>query len=444
MSSYDLHIKNGLCAVTLPDQSIRLEKTSIAVKDGKIAAISPAGKIDAKETIDASGLCVLPGMIDSQVHFREPGLTHKEDLYTGTLSAICGGITSVFEMPNTKPNTSTQEKIDEKIKLAESKAKCDFAFFVGATSENADQLDKIAQTPGCCGIKIFMGSSTGDLLVADDVHLEKIVSRNKAPIAVHCEDENILKERKYIADQGAHPRYHPRWRNVDSALNATKRIVRIAEKYKRKVHILHVSSAEEMAFLKTRKHLATVECLPQFLTLAAPECYNTLGSLAQMNPPVRSQRHQDALWKAMADGTIDVMGSDHAPHTYAEKALPYPQSPSGLTGVQTLLPLMLNHVHNGRLSLERLVGLLAQNPARIYNAKTKGGIEVGKDADFSIVDLKANKMIHHGWIKSRVAWTPFDGMRVTGWPIITIVRGQIAMREDTVFSNVFGQKIKFN
>jgi dihydroorotase len=444
MSSYDLFIKNGLCAVTLPDQSVRLEKTSIGVKNGKILALGLAGNVDAKQTIDATGLCVLPGAIDSQVHFREPGLTHKEDLYTGTLGAICGGITSIFEMPNTKPNTSTQEKIDEKIKLGESKAKCDFAFFVGATSENAGELDSIARTPGCCGIKIFMGSSTGDLLVADDVSLEKIFRGSRRPIAVHCEDEAILNSRKWIAEKGRHPRYHPVWRNVESALNATKRIVRIAEKYKRRVHILHVSSAEEMDFLRTRKHIASVECLPQFLTLAGPEAYNTLGTFAQMNPPIRGQRHQDALWKAIQDGTVDVLGSDHAPHTYAEKSLPYPQSPSGLTGVQTLLPLMLNHVSAGRLSLEHLVKLISQNPAKIYGARSKGGIEIGKDADFSVVDMKAKRMIHHGWIKSRCAWTPYDGMTVTGWPIMTILRGQIAMRDDTVFSNVIGRKISFN
>lgn len=444
MSSYDLVIQNGLCALTLSDQSLRLETATIAVKNGKIAAINPSGKWTATQTIDASHLHVLPGIIDSQVHFREPGLTHKEDLYTGTLQAICGGVTSVFEMPNTKPNTSTQKRIDEKINLGESKAKCDFAFFVGATPDNSADLDRIAQTEGCCGIKIFMGSSTGDLLVADDKHLENIFRVNRRPIAVHCEDETLLQQRKYIAEEGRHPRYHPRWRNVETALNATKRIVAIAEKYKRKVHVLHVSSAEEMAFLKNKKNVATVECTPQFLTLAAPECYERMGTLAQMNPPVRSSRHREALWKALESGIVDVLGSDHAPHTLAEKSLPYPQSPSGLTGVQTILPLMLNHVNAGRLSLEKMTELLSINPAKIFGARSKGGIALGKDADFTLVDMKARRMIHHGWIQSRVRWTPYDGMTVTGWPKMTIVRGQMAMREDTIFSHVFGRKIAFN
>ncbi len=443
MSSYDLLIKNGECVLTDSQGRLRREKTNLGIKDGKILALGLAANTSAKAVLDAQHLTILPGVIDSQVHFREPGLTHKEDLYTGTLSALCGGVATIFEMPNTSPNTSTQARIDEKLNLAQSKAKSHYAFFVGATNDNPESLESIAQTKGCCGIKIFMGSSTGDLLVSEDTYLDRILKNVTRPISVHCEDEKLLIARKSIATQGALPRFHPKWRNVESALRATQRIVALAEKYRRKVHVLHIASAEEMAFLKNKKHAATVECLPQYLTLSAPECYERLGTYAQMNPPIREQHHQDALWKALREGVIDVLGSDHAPHTREEKDKPYPRSPSGLTGVQTLVPLMLNHVAQKRLSLERLVELICRNPAHIFRAKGKGQIAVGFDADFTIVDLKKQKMISNSWIRSRVGWTPYDGMTVEGWPMMTLLKGQIAMREDTLFSNVIGEAVEF-
>ncbi len=443
MSSYDLLITNGDCLITDSSGQLRREKTNIGVKNGKILALGLASTTSAKTTLDASHLTVLPGVIDSQVHFREPGLTNKEDLYTGTLSALCGGVTSIFEMPNTNPNTSTQFRIDEKLRLAESKAKTHFAFFVGATNENAEQLEGIARTPGCCGVKIFMGSSTGDLLVSEDLFLDRILKNVTRPISVHCEDEKLLIERKPIASLGAHARFHSEWRNVHTALRATQRIVHLAEKYKRSVHVLHIASAEEMAFLKNKKRNATVECLPQYLTLSAPECYEIYGSYAQMNPPIREKWHQEALWKAIEDGTVDVIGSDHAPHTRAEKDKTYPRSPSGLTGVQTLVPLMLNHVAQKRLSLEKLTALISANPARIFKAQNKGQIAPGFDADFTIVDLKKTETISNSWIRSRVGWTVYDGMKVQGWPMMSILKGQLAMRENTIFSHVLGEAVHF-
>lgn len=444
MSRYDLILKNGTCVLTDKNGALHTENIDIGVVNGKIQALGLDASAKAESEFDAKHLVVLPGIIDSQVHFREPGLEYKEDLYTGTLSAVAGGVTSIFEMPNTKPNTSNQFRLDEKLALAASKAKCDYAFFVGATRDNVSELDRIAETPGCVGIKIFMGSSTGDLLVAEDVHLENILRSTTKPIAVHCEDEELLKARKSIAEKGAHPRFHPRWRNVATALRATQRIVSLAEKVGRKVHVLHITSAEELDFLKNKKHAATVECLPQHLTLHAPECYDTLGTYAQMNPPIREKRHQEALWKAINDGIVDVLGSDHAPHTRYEKDQPYPHTPSGMTGVQTLVPIMLNHVSKGRLSLERFVQMASLNPARIYNARDKGGIIVGNDADFTIVDLKLKKTIENSWIKSKCGWSPYDGMSVTGWPKATFVRGQLAMHEDAIFANAIGQAVFFN
>lgn len=444
MSSYDLLILNGDCLLTTPSGTLKREKTNIGIKNGKILALGLASSTSAQKTLDANHLTVLPGVIDSQVHFREPGLTYKEDLYTGTLSAICGGVTTIFEMPNTSPNTSTQARLDEKLNLAQSKAKTHYAFFVGATNDNSETLDLIARTPGCCGVKIFMGSSTGDLLVAEDHYLDRILKNVNVPISVHCEDEKILLQRKSVATKGGHARYHHDWRNVESSLRATQRIVALAEKYNKSVHVLHISSADEMAFLKKKKHLITVECLPQFLTLSAPECYDILGNYAQMNPPIREKPHQEALWKAIKDGTVDVIGSDHAPHTREEKDKVYPRSPSGLTGVQTLVPVMLNHVAQKRLSLEKLTALLSTNPAKIFGAKNKGQIAVGFDADFTIVDLKQTKTISNSWIRSRCGWTAYDGMRVQGWPMMTLLKGQIAMREDTIFSHVLGEAVSFN
>ncbi len=443
MSRYDLIIQNGEALITAKDGKLTRQAVSIAIKDGKIQALGPDKNSSADEIFDAKGLLVLPGIIDSQVHFRDPGLTHKEDLYTGTLSAVAGGVTSVFEMPNTKPNTSSHERMAEKISIAEEKSKCDFGFFVGATKDNVLELDEISRMDGCCGIKIFMGSSTGDLLVAEDEYLESILRHTTRPIAVHAEDEATLIARKHIADQGQTPEWHPRWRNVSSALKATQRIVAIAEKLGRRIHILHITSAEEVAFLKTKKHVATFEVLPQHLTFAAPECYQTLGTLAQMNPPIRSSRHREALWQAVLDGNADLFGTDHAPHTRNEKMAGYPNTPSGMTGVQTLVPIMLDYVNQGRLPLERFVQMACISPARQYGARDKGGIEVGKDADFTIVDMKAKRQITNDWIKSKCGWTPYDGRTVSAWPIATIVRGQTAMRDDAIYSNVFGRKIRF-
>lgn len=444
MSSYDLLITNGNCVISSPSGELKLEKTNIGIKDGKILALGLAATAKSKKTIDAQNLTLLPGVIDSQVHFREPGLTHKEDLYTGTLSALYGGVTTVFEMPNTNPNTSSRERLLEKISLAQSKAKTHYAFFLGATNENQNNLDQISNMDGCCGVKIFMGSSTGDLLVSEDSILENIFKKTKSPISVHCEDEALLVQQKDRALRGQNARFHPFWRDVNSALSATKRIVTIAEKQRRGVHVLHVSSAEEMAFLKEKKHVATVECLPQYLTLHAPECYEIFGNYAQMNPPIRSQRHQEALWKAVESGVVDVIGSDHAPHTRAEKEKKYPASPSGLTGVQTLVPIMLDHVAKGRLSLEKMVALTSTNPARIFKAKHKGQIAVGFDADFTIVDLKKTKMITNSWIKSRCDWTVYDGKTVQGWPVMTILKGQLAIREETIQSSVIGEAVSFD
>ncbi|HEX6958959.1 MAG TPA: dihydroorotase [Ferrovibrio sp.] len=435
---YDLVIRNGMVAT--PNG---VEALDVGVKDGRIAALGLLAQADAAQVFDASGLTVLPGVIDSQVHFREPGLEHKEDLATGTAAAAMGGVTAVFEMPNTKPSTATSDELDDKLKRAAGRAHCDYAFYVGATAENVEKLPELEMLPGCAGVKLFMGASTGDLLVADDATLERVLRHGRRRMAVHCEDEYRMRERKHLTEAaGATAHLHPEWRDAESALLATQRLVRLARKAGRRVHVLHVTTAQEMAFLADHKDIATVETTPQHLTLAAPDCYDRLGSFAQMNPPIRSAEHRAALWQAVRSGVVDVIGSDHAPHTKEEKARPYPQSPSGMPGVQTLLPLLLDHLNQGRLTLQRLIDLTSAGAQRVFGLIGKGRIALGYDADFTIVDLKAKRQIEDAWLKSKCGWSPFEGMTVTGWPMATIVRGGFAMREGDLGKPI-GQPLRF-
>ena len=454
-SSEPLAIINGLVVLNQAASRTALEspstlgdllicKTSVLIKDGRIAAVGDSVHHGISNVFDASGLHVLPGVIDSQVHFREPGLTHKEDLESGTRGAVLGGVTTVFEMPNTKPSTTTVEAFAEKLALAKGRVWSDISFFIGATPDNASELARLERLPHCCAVKIFMGSSTGTLLVADDEPLTRILSQGRRRVAVHCEDEARLKERRHLVEGSGNPSLHPLWRDELTALNATQRLVRIARQAGRRVHVLHVTTGEEMAFLRDQKPLVTVETTPQHLTLSAPECYERLGTLAQMNPPIRDARHQEALWKAIENGTVDVIGSDHAPHTLQEKAHTYPDTPSGMTGVQTLLPLMLNHHNRGRISLERLVQICCLNPSRLYGATGKGEIKVGMDADLTIVDLKKERRIENSWIASRARWTPFDGMYVRGWPVATVVRGHWVMRDDQLIGSPVGKLVSFD
>lgn len=437
-SRYDLLIANGQ-AVT-PGGIVRAD---IGVVGGRIGAIGAIDRASAGEVFDAKGLHVLPGVIDSQVHFREPGLEHKEDLATGTAGALLGGVTTVFEMPNTKPSTLTADDLADKLRRAKGRAWCDHAFFMGAADENAEKLGELEKLPGCCGVKVFMGSSTGSLLVSDDDTLLRVLKSGTRRVAIHAEDEPRLLARKEIAEKAGKPHAHHDWRDVESALLATRRILSIARRAGRRIHVLHISTADEMPLLAENKDLATVEVTPQHLTLAAPDCYDRLGTYAQMNPPVREARHREGLWRAVAQGIVDVLGSDHAPHTKEEKSKPYPQSPSGMPGVQTLLPIMLEHVHQGRLSLERLVDLTSAGAARIYGIAGKGRIAVGYDADLTLVDLNARRTITNKWIASKTGWTPFDGVEVTGWPIAAILRGRVAMRDDTLLGAAGGEPVRF-
>ena len=418
------------------------QKVNIGILAGKIATISTS-PLSGEQVIDLSGLQVLPGVIDSQVHFREPGLTHKEDLDTGTRAAALGGITSIFEMPNTAPATTTQAALEEKFKRAAGRAWVNHAFFIGGSPDNIEQLAQLELLPGCPGIKIFMGSSTGTLLVEDDPTLEKIFRAGHRRVILHSEDEYRLRDRKHIALKSKNPADHPVWRDELTALQSTQRLLQLAHKTGRKVHVLHVTTSQEMELLAKHKDIASVEVLPQHLTLSAPDCYLALGTRAQQNPPIRELPHQEALWRGIANGTVDVIGSDHAPHTLDEKAKEYPNSPSGVPGVQTLLPVMLTHVANGKLSLQKLLELVCENPRWVFGCSKKGRVEVGFDADLTVVDLKKQNVITNQWIASRCGWTPFDGMKVTGWPTHTIVGGNLVMAEDQILGSPIGKPVHF-
>ncbi len=413
----------------------------LAVSDGRIDKIATSLDGPAKETIDAQGLILMPGVIDTQVHLREPGLTHKEDLETGGRSAVLGGVTTFLEMPNTNPPTTTPESIGVKVDLASGRSYANFGFFMGATDSNLESLKKVADVTGCSGIKIFLGSSTGDLLLYDAKILRQIFRETSGIIAIHSEDEERLIERKPIRDAATSPLAHPEWRDVSSALDSTTRVVALAREENRSLHILHITTKEEIDFLAQNKDLITVEVTPQHLTLHSPDCYERLGTLAQMNPPIRSKDHQDGLWKGISDGTVDVIGSDHAPHTLEEKNRGYPNSPSGMPGLQTTLPLMLNHVNQGRLTLERMIDLLCKRPSTLYNLNSKGDIKEGLDADLVLVDLGREHVLKNSEMATKCGWSPFDGVKVTGMPVKTIVGGKVVMSEGKIIGSPEGKPI---
>ena len=413
----------------------------IGITDGKIAEIGDLSRASAGETIDVTGLHILPGVIDTQVHFREPGATHKEDLETGARAAVLGGVTAVFEMPNTSPLTIDAAALADKVARAKARMHCDFAFWVGGTQDNARDIPELERLPGAAGIKVFMGSSTGSLLVADDAGVAAILSQTRRRAAFHSEDEYRLEERKdlRVANDASS---HPVWRDETVALRSTERLLRIAREKRALIHVLHVSCGEEMDFLAAHKDIASVEVTPHHLTLSADD-YARLGTKLQMNPPVRDKSHRERLWFALAQGIADILGSDHAPHTLEEKAKPYPQSPSGMTGVQTLVPIMLDHVNKGRLSLLRFIDMTSAGPARLFGIAGKGRIAAGYDADFTIVDLKRRERIENRWIASRCGWTPYDGVEVTGWPVGTFVRGRKVMWEGELSAAGQGQPVRF-
>ena len=433
----DLLIKNGQCYI-----AGELKNVDVSIKDGKIQDIGQISE-KANDIFDADGLTVLPGCIDTQTHFREPGSTDTEDLNSGSRAAIAGGITAVFEMPNTNPPTSNIKEFKRKLDLAKNRMYCNYGFYFGATADNVNQLAKLKDLEGCCGIKLFAGSSTGNLLVADEKDIDKVFQNSSKVVAVHSEDEEILnKNKKLIKNGEVHS--HPVWRSEEAAISSTRRIVRIAERYNKKAHILHISTKQEIDFLSQHKGNITFEITPQHLTIYAPDCYDKLGTYAQMNPPLRDKSHYDRLWFAVKNNLNDTIGSDHAPHLKVNKEKEYPNSPSGMPGVQTLLPVMLNHVNDGKLSLKQLINLVCENPIEIFGIKNKGFIKKGYDADFTIVDMNKDIKIKNINIESKCGWSPFDGFTFKGSPVATIINGKIKMLNGKILGKPEGLPLDFN
>ena len=435
--TFDLLIHGG--TVATPNG---IAPADVGVIAGRIAAIGSLSNAKAVERFEAKGLHVLPGVVDSQVHFREPGNAHKEDLASGSLAAILGGVTSVFEMPNTNPPTTTRAAIADKLSRAQGRMHCDHAFYVGATPQNIGALGELEKMPGVCGIKAFLGSSTGTLLLSKEEDILAALKSGTRRVAVHSEDEDRMIARKHLAMRG-HPETHPVWRDAEAARMSTERVLRLAREAGRRLHVLHITTGDEIPLLAAAKDLATAETTPQHLTLSAPECYERLGSYVQMNPPIRDESHRQAIWQAVREGVIDVIGSDHAPHTREEKDKTYPDTPSGMPGVQTLATILLDHVNKGNLTLERFVDLTASGPQRIFGIAGKGRIARGYDADFTIVDMGLTRAIENKWIASTCGWTPFDGMKTKGWPVATILRGRIVMRDFAATGSAQGRPVRF-
>ncbi len=433
----DLIIKNGKCYI---DKD--LKDVDIGIQNSKIVKI---GKLDedASKSIDASGLTVLPGCIDTQTHFREPGSTDTEDLASGSRAAIVGGITSVFEMPNTNPATTNKAEFQRKIDLAKNRMYCNHAFYFGATPTNQSELADLKGLDGCCGVKLFAGSSTGTLLVHKEEDIEKVFESTSKIVAVHSEDEDILNLRKKLREKG-NVHSHPIWRDEECAISSTRKIVKIAKRLGKKAHILHITTKQEIDFLSQNKGDITFEITPQHLTMFAPDCYDKLGTYAQMNPPIREKSHYDRLWYAVRNNYNDTIGSDHAPHLKVNKDKEYPDTPSGMPGVQTLLPVMLNHVNDGKLTLVQLMNLVCENPAKIFGIIGKGYIKKDYDADFTIVDMNKIIEIKNEKIESKCGWSPFDGHKFKGTPVYTIINGEIKMKNGEILGDASGKPIKFD
>jgi dihydroorotase len=435
---YDLIIRNGI--VVLPWGE---ERVDVGVNLGRVARIGVTSAAEADEVIDATGLHVLPGLIDAHTHLRDPQQADVESIPSGTRGAVLGGLCAVFDMPNGNPSITTAERLQAKKDFAATRSWCDLGLYVGAARPTIDGLAELELADGVCAVKVFAGSSTGDLLIEDDETLERVMRTGRRRIAYHSEDEYRLRDRKHLFHEGMPYASHAEWRDVEAAFLGTRRLMALARRTKRPAHILHVSTAEELDYLHGYRDIATVEVLLNHLTQWAPDAYDRLGPYAVMNPPIRDRRHLDAAWAAVRDGLVDVVGSDHAPHSRAAKEKPWPLCAAGLTGVQTIVPLMLDHVSAGRLSLSRLADLMCAGPARVYGVVGKGRIARGYDADFTLVDMKRRRRIEDSWIVSPCGWTPFAGTEVTGWPIATVIRGQMVMRDDEVLGQPAGRLTKF-
>ena len=437
-NKYTLIIQNAECYV-----EGSLVVTDIAIKDNIIAKISKNITETADKILDAKGLTVFPGIIDTQVHFREPGDPNKETLESGSKAAVLGGVTAVFEMPNTSPPTDSPDRFQDKLDRAKGRMYCNYAFYYGATENNSSSLEVTKNLEGCCGIKMFVGSSTGNLLVKEDKHIEQVIKNAPRVVSIHSEDENMLNSRKDKIIPGD-VKSHYVWRSVETAMTSTTKVAKLAKALNKRIHVLHVSTKDEIDFLRDYKNIVSIETTPNHLSLFAPDCYEEKGTFVQMNPPVREKSHMEGIWKGVLDGTVDVIGSDHAPHTREQKKQAYPASPSGMPGVQTIFLLMLKHYREGKIKLERVINLLSEKPCKIFGIKNRGYIKEGFFADLTIMNMNKEFTITNNWIASNCKWTPFDGWKVKATPFGTIVNGNVSVWNEILTDTKFGKPLQFN
>ena len=423
----------------------KFQKLDILVENDRIKEISNhIEEVGDVEIQDCSDLSIFPGFIDTHVHFREPGHPNKETLESGSRAAVLGGMTGIFEMPNTSPITDSPERIMDKLSRAENNMHCNYAFYFGATNENSNKLDFLKNLDGCCGVKMFVGSSTGDLLVKDDFYIEQVIKNSPKVVSIHSEDEDMLLDRKNIIEEGD-VKSHYKWRSVDCAMSSTKKLIDYSNKYKKNIHILHITTKDEVNYFREKKpEFTTLETTPQHLTLSAPDDYDKLDTFAQINPPIRTKDHQDGIWKGIDDNLISIIGSDHSPHTIEEKKQPYPKSPSGMPGTQTIGLVMTDYYLKGRITLKKLVDLLCLNPCKVFKIKDRGEIKVGNFADLTIYNLKKSFEIKNSWIASNCGWSPFNNKKVSVSPFGTIISGKKVVWDQKLIEQSSGVAIAFD
>ncbi|WP_293126954.1 dihydroorotase [Microcoleus sp. bin38.metabat.b11b12b14.051] len=425
--------------ILLPDGEFLVG--DVLISDRKIVRVAPEIAESADREIDAIGLTLLPGVIDPQVHFREPGLEHKEDLFTASCACAKGGVTSFLEMPNTRPLTTTQAALDDKLSRAAEKCLVNYGFFIGATPENLPDLLEANPTPG---IKVFMGSMHGQLLMDGEENLERVFSKGDRLIAVHAEDQTRINQRRQEFAGSTDLAVHSQIQDNQAALLATQLALKLSKKYQRRLHILHLSTGDEAEFLRQEKpSWVTAEVTPQHLLLNT-SAYEKIGSLAQMNPPLREKSDNEILWQALLDGVIDFIATDHAPHTLAEKAQEYPNSPSGMPGVETSLPLMLTQAVEGRCTVAQVANWMSAAVAKAYKIPKKGAISPGFDADLVLVDLDKYRPVVGAEMASKCGWSSFEGWNLTGWPVITVVGGKVVFENGKLDTNVRGEALRFD
>lgn len=413
----------------------------VQICDRQIVKVATEIAESGDREIDATGLTLLPGVIDPQVHFREPGLEHKEDLFTASCACAKGGVTSFLEMPNTRPLTTTQAALDDKLRRAAEKCLVNYGFFIGATPEILPDLLSANPT---CGIKVFMGSMHGQLLMDNQEVLEAVFAKGDRLIAVHAEDQARINQRRQEFAGISDVAVHSQIQDNQAALLATQLAVKLSNKYQRRLHILHLSTGEEAELLRHEKpSWVTAEVTPQHLLLNS-SAYETIGSLAQMNPPLREPRDNEILWQALLDGVIDFIATDHAPHTLAEKAQDYPNTPSGMPGVETSLPLMLTQAVAGRCTVAQVANWMSTAVAKAYKIPKKGQIAPGFDADLVLVDLDNYRPVVREEIVSKCGWSPFEGWNLTGWPVVTVVGGKVVFEQGKLDTNVRGEALTFD